>query len=46
MLDRIKALRLMAGQGCDRFFRGPTAALIGPMGGREIIGVCRFASEE
>ena len=36
----------MASQGRDRFFGSATAALIGAVSGREIIGVCRFASEE
>ncbi len=33
-------------QGCDRFLRGANAAVIGAMGGRVVVDVCRLAGEE
>ena len=33
-------------QGCDRFLRGAEAAVVGAVGGREIIGMRRFTGEE
>jgi hypothetical protein len=42
-VNRIWASASLARQGCDRFLRGAEAALVGTVGGREIIGMRRFA---
>ena len=45
-VDRIGVSGPLASQGCDRFLRGAEATVIGAVGGREIIGMRRFAGEE
>jgi hypothetical protein len=46
MVNRIGASGPLASQGCDRFLRGAEATVVGAVGGREIIGMRRFAGEE